>query len=403
MAWEQIKEDEYVKNWFEQLKSEKTKQNYSERFPKFLKFVNQTGTQIIVSRLNHLVTKDLKTRRYWEIQLVKFTRHLESLVDSEGKRKLTKSSIKGIQTSVQSFFSKNGVKLQFSRGELDVEPAKREKVVNEWIPLNEQIRVIYRASKTARDRAIILTLYQSGFSSIDVSNMNIEDFNFYDNNGNWQLEPFKDVYHARLREKTNIKQQTCLSREAIEDIRIMLQNRGYPQKGFLFISQQNKQFSPRFINEMLKAIVNKIYPEKSKLWKTKHLRDSFMNGLLQASTTQELKDAMVGHKRKGARSSYGLTEETIKSAYERAFKFLTINGVGSITRKIEQVEKETKQQFAHLGKIMSEQQAKLDEQEQRIQCLQEKMRENFLKSSKTLQSMADMLRREYEQKLKQKQ
>lgn len=204
-------EDKYIKNWFEQIKSERTKKNYRERFPKWLEWIKQTPTQIIESRLQHLTTTDLAKRRHWETQLIKFTRYLESLKDADGKRCLGVDSIHGYQSAIRSFFSHNGCNLQFARGQLDIEPSEREKVVKEWIPSNEEVRMIYRACKSARDRSVLLTLYQSGFSEVDVSSMKIEDFGFYDKNGNWQCQPYTDMYHARLREKTSILQQTCLS------------------------------------------------------------------------------------------------------------------------------------------------------------------------------------------------
>jgi hypothetical protein len=169
--------------------------------------------------------------------------------------------------------------------------------------------------------------------------MKIEEFPFYDENGEWQIPITEDLYQKRRREKTNQWQQTCISREALEEIRIMLQSRGFPQEGYLFVSFRDQQLGVRGINDMLKGVVKKGFNGKSKLWKTKHLRDAFMNGLLQAKLTQETKDAMVGHKRRGARNDYAITELTIKTAYQSAFKYLTINGYGSQSRKLEQLEK----------------------------------------------------------------
>jgi len=107
MSW---LEDKHVKNWFENLRSDRTVSNHKERFPRFLKWCKNTPTEIIESRLEHLTTTDLAKRRYWEQQLIKFTRHLESLKDSKGKRSLSTWSIKGLQTCVQSFFAHNGCK-----------------------------------------------------------------------------------------------------------------------------------------------------------------------------------------------------------------------------------------------------------------------------------------------------
>ena len=144
----------------------------------------KTPTEIIDSRLQHLTTTDLKKRRYWEMQVVKFKNHLQG-------RNLRMATVKGYIRTVQSFFSKNGVKLQFSRGELKIEPSEKDKVFKEWIPSNEEVRLLYRMANNARDRAILLTLYQSGFSEVDVASMKIEDFSFYDDNGNWKLPIMK--------------------------------------------------------------------------------------------------------------------------------------------------------------------------------------------------------------------
>jgi site-specific recombinase XerD len=329
--------DKYVQNWFELLHNERTIKNYSREFPKFLDWMAEnteykTPTDIINSRLEHLTTKDLLKRRFWEMQVVKFKNSLE-------EKNLRMATIHGYLRTVQSFFSKNGVKLSFSRGELKINPSEADKVDNEWIPSNEDVRLLYRLCDNARDRAILLTLYQSGFSEVDVANMKIEEFPFYDENGEWQIPITEDLYQKRRREKTNQWQQTCISREALEEIRIMLQSRGFPQEGYLFVSFRDQQLGVRGINDMLKGVVKKGFNGKSKLWKTKHLRDAFMNGLLQAKLTQETKDAMVGHKRRGARNDYAITELTIKTAYQSAFKYLTINGYGSQSRKLEQLEK----------------------------------------------------------------
>jgi predicted RNase H-like nuclease (RuvC/YqgF family) len=82
-----------------------------------------------------------------------------------------------------------------------------------------------------------------------------------------------------------------------------------------------------------------------------------MNALLQAKLTQELKDSMVGHKREGARNDYAITELTVKTAYLEAFKFLTINGYGSQSRKLEEIathQEQSERQFTEQLKALTE-------------------------------------------------
>jgi site-specific recombinase XerD len=336
------KDDKCVKNWFELIGNERTISNYSHDFPKFLAWAYEntpykSPSEIIQSRIKSLTSTDMVKRRYWEQQLVKYKNSLE-------EKNLRMATVHGHIRTIMSFFSKSGVKLLFSRGELKINPSEKDKGDSEWIPSNEEIRLLYRLYDSARDRAVLLTLYQSGFSEVDVASMQIESFPFYDEKSNWAIGNTEDIYRKQRREKTNQWQQTCISREALEEIRIMLQNRSYPKSGFLFVSFRDKPLEVRGINEMLKAVVKKSFNGKSELWKTKHLRDAFMNAVLQAKTPQEVKDCMVGHMRQGARNDYAINELTIKTAYLEAFKFLTINGYGSQSRKLEELQKQIQEQ-----------------------------------------------------------
>jgi predicted ribosome quality control (RQC) complex YloA/Tae2 family protein len=79
-----------------------------------------------------------------------------------------------------------------------------------------------------------------------------------------------------------------------------------------------------------------------------------MNGLHQGHVTQEIKDAMVGHKREGARNDYAITELTIKTAYSEAFKYLTINGYGSQSCKVEELNQKFDAQTKTLMELITE-------------------------------------------------
>ena len=309
---------------------------------------NMQPKDIIQQRLVQLTTTDLSKRRCWEDKYTEYKHSLENL-------DLKKNTIKSYLRTVQSFFAYSNVKLVLTRNDTKITPKNREdRVPTEWIPTNEEVRLFYRMAKESRDRSILLTLYQSGFSEVDVANMYIEDFPFYDDKGDWKVPVTEDLYHARLREKTNILQQTCISREALEEIRIMLQSRGFPKKGYLFVSFRDQPLGVRGINDAMKEIVARAFSGRAKEWLTKHLRDAYMNGLLQAKIPQEVKDAMVGHQRQGARKEYGLTEQTIKAAYESAFKFLTINGFGSQSRKVEELQKMQEEDRRYLEAKMNE-------------------------------------------------
>jgi site-specific recombinase XerC len=326
------KQDATIQHWFKKIDNKRTIENYRNEIPKFLEFVNMKPCDIVQQRVTHLATTDQTQRRIWEDKYVEY----KHLLEGKGLRKNT---IKSYLRTVSSFFSNNNVNLNLSRNDTKVTPNHKKDIVpTQWTPSNEEVRVLYRMAKESRDRAILLTLYQSGFSEVDVSSMNIEEFPFYDEKGDWKIPITDDLYHQRLRAKTNILQQTCISREALEEIRVMLQSRGYPKEGALFVSFRGQPLDVREINMAMKEIVKRAFNGKSKEWETKHLRDAFMNAVEKAKIPQKIADVMVGHKPDGAKANYQVQQDTVETLYKDAFKFLTINGYGSQSRKLEELE-----------------------------------------------------------------
>jgi site-specific recombinase XerC len=144
--------------------------------------------------------------------------------------------------------------LSFGRGELTVEVSEKV-IAQKWVPSNIEIRVLY-SQASVRDRALLLALYQSGFSEIDISSLNIENLNdIYNHEGHLFIE--------KRREKTNQIQATCISAEAVHDIKAMLKERGSPKEGALFVTPKGKRLSVRFINQAMKKPAKKAYPNKT--------------------------------------------------------------------------------------------------------------------------------------------
>jgi len=376
-------EDKHVKNWFKSIGLQKTRtlRNYKREFPIFLKWIKKTPSEIIEDRNETL--KDVTKRHFWESVIVKYKNYLETRKTDKGTR-LRVPTIHGYLRCVQSFFSHNDVKLMFRRGELKVEPSEQEKVYRKWVLDNSEIRHLYRCAKTPRDRALILVLYQSGFSPVDVASMKIEDFSMIVDN-EWITSLEVELYHCRRREKTDVWQETCISKEALEDLKMMLEQRGNPDKGTLFVSFRNKPLDAREINLAMKEIVKRAYPNRTKEFKTKHLRDSYKNGLVQAKISQEAIDCMFGHQRKGARKDYQLTEASTRLMYAEAWKFLAINGFSS-TNRIDEVKKELKEDMNTLSETLIKEikglKDKVETQEAHIKELGDKLLVQIYKKQK---------------------
>jgi len=195
-------------------------------------------------------------------------------------------------------------------------------------------------------------LYQSGFSEVDVSALKIEDIEDI-----YNLAENEHYFIEKPREKTNIIQATCISYEALHDIRAMLAERQNPKEGYLFVSQtkdKGSRIDTRRINEAMKTLAEKTFEkEKAKQFKTKALRSAYNSALLKVlDAKSEIKDVMMGHKRKGARKHYDYDEETIKEAYDRAFEHLSINGI--------QVREDFKQLKTQLLETIGKQQHEIE-------------------------------------------
>lgn len=334
--------EKYIEIWLNGL-SERTKENYLREFPKWLEFIKMSPTQQIEKRASDLASKNLTERTFFENKFRAYKEHLEKNTE------LKASSIKTLLRTVASFFGRNGVPLALKRG--DWESTKKTEVIHRFKLKNEDVRKMY-AHANLRDRSLLLTLYQSGFSEVDTASLKVEDIkDIYD------LAQKEHYFIEKPREKTNIIQATCISYEALHDIRAMLSERGSPNEGYLFVSQTKDKGSPidtRRINEAMKTLAKKTFDkEKAKQFKTKSLRSFYNSALLRADIKSEIKDLMMGHGRKGSRKHYDYDDVTIKEAYSKAFEHLTINGIQT-REDMKKLQEQIKQDKAELASAIAE-------------------------------------------------
>lgn len=309
--------DKYVKSWLKGL-SERTKINYLKEFEPWLNFIKMNPTQQIEKRLKDLTSQNLTERTFFEMKFREYKEHLEKTTE------LKAGSIKTLLRTVASFFSRNSLALALKRG--DWKSTKTTEVIHRFKLKNQDVRNMY-AHASLRNRSLLLVLYQSGFSEIDVSALKVEDIKDI-----YNLAESEHYFIEKPREKSNIIQATCISYEALHDIRAMLSERGSPKEGYLFVSQtkdKGSRIDTRRINEAMKNLAEKTFEkEKAKQFKTKALRSAYNSALLRANIQpQELKDLLMGHERKSARKHYDYDDVTIKEAYSKAFENLSINGI----------------------------------------------------------------------------
>lgn len=353
MSYDWLKDD-YANEWLNRI-SENTRNQYKATFPKWLAFIGMSPKEQILRRIKDLQSSNPKERGFFEDRVIEYGRMLAT-------QNYKKNTIHNMVTPIQSFFSSHRVKLSFRKGDLNFKTQKSEKVIEKFAPTNEEIRAMYSLANV-RDRSLILVLYQSGFSSIDTISLNIENIKgIYDLNDHYFIQ--------QHRQKTDSIQATCISAEAIHDIKAMLRERGSPKQGALFITPKGERLSTRFLNDAMKKLAKKSLPtERAKEFQTKSLRDAYNSALLEANLTQEVKDLLFGHKRTGAKSHYAYNENVIRNAYEKAFKFLTINHGTQARKDLERIETS----LVGLSKTVAKQQETITEQNIEMKKLADQM------------------------------
>jgi hypothetical protein len=310
--------DQYIKQWQTGL-SQTTKSNYLITFEKWVNFLGMTPTEQIEKRIADLTSTDLSQRNFFENKFRDYKAFLESSGD------LTSITVKTQLISVASFFGRTVGKLNLKRG--DWNSSLQTRIKNRLSIDLKDVKAMY-AHASLRDRCLLLILAQSGFSEVDVSEFRIEDLN-----GIYEAPINAHFYIEKQREKTGEIQATCLSFEALHDLRDYLSELGNPKEGYLFTSQtkiSNEGIAPKRIHEAMGNLALKaMAKEKASEFKTKILRSFYNSALLRADLKSEIKDIMMGHQRLGARGHYGFDSQTIIEAYTKAFEHLSINGIQS--------------------------------------------------------------------------
>jgi integrase len=357
--------DKYVSTWLNGL-ANRTKENYLRELPEWIEFVKMSPTEQINKRLRDTASQNMADRTFFEQKFRAYKEHLEQNTE------LKAISVKTHLRTVSSFFSRNGLPLALKRG--DWKSTLPTKVIKRFKLRKEDVKAMYTHA-SLRDRALLLVLAQSGFSEVDVCALCIEDIKDL-----WEIPQSEHYFIEKPREKTNIIQATCLSYEALHDIRAMLQERGKPTEGFLFTSQtkgKGEQMTTRTINDAMKVLAEKTFgKEKAKRFKTKALRSFYNSALLRAGIQSEIKDVMFGHERKGARGHYDYDEYTIKENYALAFEHISINGF--------QTREDIAKIREDLTAIIGKQQVQIEQTEKKLEELEDRFEAKLAEKIKEL-------------------
>ena len=349
---DELMTDRYIETWLSGLAST-TKKNYLGYWEEWQSFIGMTPEGQIKKRMHDVVSEDLTERNYFENQWRRYKEYLEK------KGTYRHESVRSFLKTVCSFFHRNGKTLALELNTGDWVSTQEQKIIQKFKLKLEDAKALYNHCGTLRDRSLFLTLLQSGISEVDATELRIEDFPELYTSGETE-----HLFFEKGREKSTHIQATCLSFETIHDIKAMLEERGKPTKGYLFVSQtkgKGEKIDTRTINEAMKRVPEKTFgTEKAKEFKTKALRSLYNSALLRANIEpQELKDLLMGHERKGARANYDYDDVTIKEAYAKAFEFLSINHGTQERQDLVKLKDTFKDEVVKLSQVIAQQQAEI--------------------------------------------
>jgi len=192
---------------------------------------------------------------------------------------------------------------------------------------------MYEATPDLETRVAFLFMYQNGLAPIDVSELRIEHL---------PVEPGMPeefVFFQLWREKTDVPVFTCLSPEIVHDLKLMLRLEGCPKRGFLFHTSsvdEGGEFT-RLREDVLSARIKEMAkilgPERYDDFQSKDLRDAFNVALLEADLKDEIKDVLMGHRRKGARAYSPVAPRTIEREYRKVYELIKVNHRGAESQR----------------------------------------------------------------------
>ncbi len=326
---------EEVHNWLRDIKGgeahESTKRMFAGSLKKYCEYRGLTPGELLTEG-----EEDLKLPR----EQKQLKKHLLDFRDylKEGER--GKSTVAHYMSAINSFFASHEVLLpKLSNGSIEVEWEKKE---FDRARVKELVNVC-----TPRERAIFLTMFESGLAANEVSSLRIKDL----------AEVRDGLTVLRLkREKNNYRFVTFLGRDAREAIEnyLKIRNEGAlitsrpkiskeakvkSENDFLFITRDShsktwNKIDTDHVSKYMMQMCKKLgwfHGEKRNPYRPHALRASFATILLNNGVPKNAIDFMLGHKQNGTDEAYFKTHiETLIKHYKASEHLLSISEIDKV-------------------------------------------------------------------------
>lgn len=350
-----ILEDQKIKDWLNAIQSENTKIVYSSAAKTFFTWLGQSPTDFI-NAIDEDNRKPMTERRNLaRSKLLEFHNYATTkLPHRNGGRNIVGEGVsynaaKTMMGAIRSLLSEYGIIIKFNRRHI---PKPKERSPFTRLRLNTaQIRSLLSNARTLRDRAIIITICQSG---MDLNTLVSMKYKMVKAALEGQEPP---VQLDLFRQKAAIGYFSFIGTEGIEAIKLYLQDlkhRGIELKDddHLWLTDRNRE--PLSEHNIMKALricaikAGLINGEDAYNISGGHaLREFFSSSLNAAKVPKVYIDLMLGHAQSDMDSAYFKADpQAIRTEYARAYDQLMLvpTGLqnGALRAKIdEELDKKT--------------------------------------------------------------
>jgi site-specific recombinase XerD len=382
-------EDPALKRWFGSILRDGTRYNYRTAFRAYALFTGMSASALIDEALED-VRQDPRNRKDVVLsRLVQFYTWLKTEYPRKsrgmGEHKVIGKGVSdklahAYVNSIRSFYATYDVTVRM-RGRHKL---PKPRVTNKRMKVGaEQVKVLVDHARTPRDRAIILTLFQSG---MDVSTLCSLKYSVVAEGLAKNELPLKlDCY----RPKTGTDYYTFLGKDAVEALKAYLadmKNRGAQFKPDtpLFMKERGKEpIETNLVQNMLKEVAHKSGlvdgENNGKQFNPlgpHALRESFGSIMINSGVPDTIVDFWLGHEIGEMAEAYkGVQYESLKQMYVEREKLLSISPKENLEELKAKLKGEIEQQNRQLQVMVNSLVTENMDLKQRINRTEQKLSE----------------------------
>ncbi len=301
--------------------SESTFKAYLTTLPIYLQWANKTPDVMVRERIEDMANTDPTKRFRYEESMIGFKAYL---VEKHYKA----GSIKTMLSRVSGLFANHRINLNmepsfWKRSNKDESEKVSNGKVTKRYPDNEEVRLIVQQANVIDSLAITIS-YQTGLMPVDIVGLTWNQINI-----DFENEVRDFVFVESIRQKTKALHLIVLSPDVLHLLKAEWMAQGKPTEGYVFTGQvagtalQSQSIARRFKDYAVKALGKM----RGSSLVFKDLRQSYNEALLDANLNDEIKDVLMGHRRKGSKASYSVSSASISKVYQNdVFPSIALNG-----------------------------------------------------------------------------